>query len=244
MALHRELIKRRPSSYPRRWLAKRLGVSRRTINAYNQLIPIHSRAMFLETPINWKTIERLPFEEAMPGAFLVTLQGKKYPALRTIAAQLLANSESICLKERTVNFYWYGDVEPPIAEFIHIREKQIRKQEIQEAFLVQTSRSKSSVPNREPFHQPVLKQASPAQMLHKDFRKPLADTSQEALAQHIYRTLNTQADKQLSLANARRITHMQSEDRVRAALNCVQQRKMILNPVGFLTTLLRSNRLA
>jgi len=240
MALHRELIKRRPGAYPRRWLAKRLGVSRRTISTYNQLIPIHTRAMFLETPINWKTIERLPLDEAISGAFLLTQPGKKYPALRTIASRLLAHGESLCLKERTVNFYWYGDGEPPIPEFIQISEKQVQKQAAQTAFLAQTSGSKSSEPHLKPFHKPTLKQVSAAKPLHKDFHKPFADMSQETLAQQIYLTLNTQADKRLSLVNARRIVLMQSEERVRAALNRVQRRKTVTNPVGFLMTLLRS----
>ncbi len=239
MALHRELIKRRPGSYPQRWLAQRLGVSKRTINAYNQLIPIHSRAMFLETPINWKTIERLPFDEALQGAFLQTGQGKKYPALRNIAARLLANGHNLSLNERTVNFYWYGDVEPPMPEFIQGREKQVQKQAAQTAFLAQIKPSTSSEAYPKPRHQAVNTAKTPPKNIHK----PLADTGLEALAQHFYCTLNTPLDKCLSLVNARRIVLMQSEDQVRAALKCLQQRKTITNPTGFLMTLLRSNHL-
>ncbi|MBA3874293.1 MAG: bifunctional DNA primase/polymerase [Anaerolineae bacterium] len=238
MALHRELIKRRPGSYPQRWLAQRLGVSRRTIHAYNQLIPIHSRAMFLETFINWKTIERLPFDEALQGAFLQTGQGKKYPALRIIAAQLLANGHSLSLNERTVNFYWYGDVEPPMPQMIQIRHQQVQKQLAQTAFLAQIKPSTSSEAYLRPRHQPVNVAKTP-----KNIHRPLADTGQEALVQHIYNTLNTAVDKHLSLVNARRIVLMHSEDRVRAALKCLQQRKTVINPTGFLTTLLRSNHL-
>jgi hypothetical protein len=240
MALHRELIKRRPGSYPQRWLAQRLGVSRRTIHAYNQLIPIHSRAMFLETPIHWKTIERLPFDEALQGAFLRTEQGKKYPALRMIASWLLANGQSLSLNERTVNFYWYGDVEPPIAAFRQVSNKQVQKQATQAAFLAQTSPSQSSQPDPKSIPQPVLKPVSAAKTSLKNFRKPFADSHQEALAQHIYLSLNILTDKRLSLVNARRIVLMQSEDRVRAALKCLQQRKIVTNPTGFLMTLLRS----
>ncbi|MEP6984281.1 MAG: hypothetical protein ABI970_01690, partial [Chloroflexota bacterium] len=242
MALHRELIKRRPGSYPQRWLAQRLGVSRRTISAYNQLIPIHSRAMFLETPINWKTIERLPLDEALQGAFLQTGQGKKYPALRIIASWLLTNGESLCLNQRTVNFYWYGDVEPPIPELVQVRQKQIQKQAAQEAFLAQIKPVMSSEDDPKPLHQPVLKLVSAATTSPKNVHKPLANTHQEALAQHLYRTLNTPLDKRLSLVNARRIVLMQSEDRIRAALKCLQQRKTITNPTGFLMTLLRSTQ--
>ena len=88
-------------------------------------------------------------------------------------------------------------------------------------------------------HQAVSAAKTPPKNIHK----PLADTGQEALAQHIYGTLNTPLDKRLSLVNARRIVLMQSEDRVRAALKCLQQRKTVTNPTGFLMTLLRSNHL-
>ena len=130
MALHRELIKRRPSQYPRRWLAQRLGVNTRTIAAYNSLIPIHSKEMHIETPITWKTIERLPFDEPLQGAVLVTLRGKRYPALRMIASRLLAMGQGITLKQQTVNYYWYGEEEPlievladtPFLDWLPLRE--------------------------------------------------------------------------------------------------------------------------
>ena len=173
------------------------------------------------------------------GHFYRQGRGKKYPALRIIAAQLLANGHSLSLNERTVNFYWYGDVEPPMPEFIQVRDKQVQKQAAQTAFLAQIKPSTSPEVYLKPRHQPVHAAKTPP----KNIRKPLADTGQEALAQHIYGTLNTAIDKRLSLVNARRIVLMQSEDQVRAALKCLQQRKTISNPTGFLMTLLRSNHL-
>jgi len=109
MALHRELVKRRSGSYVRYWLASRLGICRRTVDAYTRLLPIHSRAMFIETAIHWKTTERLPVDERLRGAFLQTAEGKKYPALRDIACRLLAQGEVLCLKQQTANFYWYEE---------------------------------------------------------------------------------------------------------------------------------------
>lgn len=109
MALHRELVKRRSGSYSKYWLSSRLGICRRTVDVYTQLLPIHSRAMFIETAIHWKTIERLPLDEALRGAFLQTAGGKRYPALRPIACRLLAKREHLCLKQQTANFYWYEE---------------------------------------------------------------------------------------------------------------------------------------
>ncbi len=113
MALHRELIKRRPAEYSRRWLANRLGVSRRTINTYNRLIPIHTRPTYQESGLSWASIDSLLSDEALAGAFIETLTGKKYPALHAIAANLLAKGTYIRLKQRTSNLYWYGSDDPP-----------------------------------------------------------------------------------------------------------------------------------
>jgi hypothetical protein len=113
MALHRELIKRRKGSYSKFWLAARLGICQRTIYAYTRLLPIHSRAMFIETTVHWKTVEHLPLDEPLRGAFLQTAQGKRYPALRQIACRLLARREKICLKQQTANFYWYDTGQTP-----------------------------------------------------------------------------------------------------------------------------------
>ena len=109
MAMYRELIKRRKGAYSKYWLASRLGICQRTIHTYTQSLPIHSRPMFIETAVHWKTIERLPQDEPLRGAFLQTAHGKKYPALRQIACRLLANRERLYLKQQTVNFYWYDE---------------------------------------------------------------------------------------------------------------------------------------
>ncbi len=116
MALHRELIKRRPAEYTRAWLAGRLGVSRRTLDAYNTLIPIQRTATYLTTPLSWSSLDRLPLDEPMAGAYIETLYGKKYPALRSIAGHLMAKGTFIRLQQRVGNYYWYGTDQPPMPE--------------------------------------------------------------------------------------------------------------------------------
>ncbi len=113
MALHRELIKRRPAEYTYRWLAHRLGVSRRTLSTYNRLIPIHSQPTYHETALSWNNVNSLLNDEILAGSHIETLPGKKYPALRSIACRLLAKGTYIRLKQRKGNFYWYGSDNPP-----------------------------------------------------------------------------------------------------------------------------------
>ncbi len=113
MALQRELIKRRPGEYTYRWMAKRLGVSRRTISTYNRLIPIHSQPTYHETVLSWTNINVLLSDEVLSGSHIETILGKKYPALRAVAANLLAKGTFIRLKQRKGNLYWYGSNDPP-----------------------------------------------------------------------------------------------------------------------------------
>lgn len=114
-AIHRELIKRRPGLYLRRWLARRLGVCIRTLQAYNHAIPIQARPTYLEMPVTWSTLHRIPDEFEVGGAFLQDEAGKRYPARRVIAVQLLRTRRHIIYKRRDVNYYFYGDSPPDIA---------------------------------------------------------------------------------------------------------------------------------
>jgi len=251
MALHRELLKRRPGTYPKRWLAARLGVSRRTIYTYNQLLPIHSRAMFLETPISWKTVTRLPLDEALQGAYLQTVRGKKYPALRQIASRLLARGEGLCLKQQTANYYWYGDVEPSPLVWASLTQQQAEKQEVIESFIAYqptvdySSLSQAvqpvlsvSKPKKPPVSKPV---SSP-----NDYKKALDNTAHEAFATQLYNILNqfggTEFHK-LSQASARWLATSYDEKLLHATLDTLKTRaasQPIRNPVGFFITLIRS----
>ncbi|MEO8607209.1 MAG: bifunctional DNA primase/polymerase [Chloroflexota bacterium] len=130
MAAHRELIKRRPGKYPRRWLAKRLGVRVETIDTYNQEIPIHRLEQFIEKRIYWSNIRLVPDDTMqIDGAFLEDSRGKRYPAKRSIAAKLLGQGQSLTYKRQDANYYWYGDDCPDLgvlygqapAQYLHNR---------------------------------------------------------------------------------------------------------------------------
>ncbi len=256
MALHRELIKRRPGSYPKRWLAARLGVSRRTIFTYNQLMPIHSRAMFLETPIHWKTITRLPLDEPLQGAYVQTLRGKKFPALRQIASNLLAKGETLCLKQQTASYYWYGDCEPSPLEWVKLATQQAQKQEALEAFLSQPPAAPPII------SQPIMidppRSFTPVSKPHKsnlifsphDYKKPLKNDSHETLATQLYEVLNSIGGpefQKLSRATARHLATTVDPALLSATLATLKQRaaaQIIRNPVGFFITLIRGSKRA
>ncbi|MBZ0300998.1 MAG: bifunctional DNA primase/polymerase [Anaerolineae bacterium] len=116
MAAHRELIRRRPGRYPRRWLAQRLGVDTDTLDTYNRDIPIQVRHCYAEKTIAWYNLSDIPLALDLPGTFLEDETGKRYPAKREIARKLLAWKHTVVYKQQDVNAYWYADAEvsPPI----------------------------------------------------------------------------------------------------------------------------------
>lgn len=239
MALHRELIKRRPGSYPLGWLARRLGVNRRTIATYNQLIPIHSREMHIETPLNWGNIARLlPMDEPIQGAVLIGKGGKRYPALRAIAARLLARGEGITLKQQTANFYWFG-TEEPFIERIRIQQEVVIGQQRIEMFVAKQQTTARNIPSNPPTTKAVRSKPLSA----PNYRRPLKGERLEAHAQQLYNTLNQNGveGKQLSLNNARRLIVTYGENAVSCALDLLQKRPNVTNHTGFIVTILRSS---
>ncbi|MBZ0297843.1 MAG: bifunctional DNA primase/polymerase, partial [Anaerolineae bacterium] len=60
MALQRQLFRRRPGQYSRRWLAKRLGITIRTCQRYDHEAGYSARPMFRETLMAWADARALP----------------------------------------------------------------------------------------------------------------------------------------------------------------------------------------
>ncbi len=115
-ALHRELIRRRPGQYSGNWLAARLGLSKRSIQRYRQDVPLKQRPMYHTTWITWQTLEKLPHEADVEGAFLQDATGKRYPATQAIARRLLGRGLSIAYQRQTSNYYWHQEttIDPQI----------------------------------------------------------------------------------------------------------------------------------
>jgi hypothetical protein len=115
-AMQREFIKRRPGLYSMNWLADRLGVTKRTLQRYRPNIPIQQKATFQRTNITWDSLNLVPDDVEVFGAFLEDTSGKKYPPKRDIAMWLLKCKKNVLYVRQAVNYYWHPDTPPsPLA---------------------------------------------------------------------------------------------------------------------------------
>ncbi|MAS36295.1 MAG: hypothetical protein CL610_19985 [Anaerolineaceae bacterium] len=232
MAVHRAFIQRRPGMYPRRWLARRLGVGTVTLDAYNREIPINVRHCYAENPISWRNIHAIPDSLDLPGTFLQDDTGKRYPAKQVIARRLLAQKRSITLNHQAVNFYWYGEL-PQWSGPVAARAEPA----VQQVFA--------------PF-QPFMPPYQPGVSQHKSARdistkeyphmQPTAHRADaEKLAARVYQQVNRLAasDQQISRANARKLVDTYGVGAVRQTLDRLRhlhKQGMVRNPAGFLVT--------
>lgn len=108
-ALHKRFVQRCPGQFPARWLAKRLGVSVRTINRYNASDSgIHVIPVYIDTPLYWRDINWIS-PEPLPGTCLVDENQKRYPAIPQLARKLIAAGRKLLYRRRWVNYYCYAE---------------------------------------------------------------------------------------------------------------------------------------
>jgi len=94
-ALHRELIVRLSPIIRVDWYANRLGVHRRTIFRYNLQLGVITTPTVIKDMLTIETIKILSDNDSSeikgftPGKWLETLSGKRYPALKSIAHNLI-----------------------------------------------------------------------------------------------------------------------------------------------------------
>ncbi len=153
--LEREFIKRAPGLYPRRWLAKRLGISVRTSQRYRQDLPIKQREMFFKTMITWENVDSIPETAEPEGIFLQDETGKRYPPVCQLAAKLLAEGRTVFLMHQDVNYYWHPDTPPsPLAMLgIHPKQYQAAKY-LSEAFESAQPTNKAGAWMKKPLNPP------------------------------------------------------------------------------------------
>lgn len=107
-AMHRAFICRCSGHYPRGWLAKRLGVSIRTLQRYHALdANIHLIPVFLYSRLTWQNLACIS-DECLWGTFLEDSAGKRYPPLKVIARKFLKENIPINYLRQGVNYYCYG----------------------------------------------------------------------------------------------------------------------------------------
>jgi hypothetical protein len=127
LALHRELIVRRPGLYSRRFLAARLGVTVRTVQGYHQPAGVKVAPMFLEQLVAWHNVDSLLQTHKgslADGVFLRDERGKRYPALKQIAVRLLAKDHLVLLVQQTANYYYVGERPPAVSITYGIHPEQ------------------------------------------------------------------------------------------------------------------------
>lgn len=101
MALHKALIKRLQPEYSAKWHAKRLGVSKRTIQQYNQDMGVVRTSVIRYQTVNWQNVDQDAIYGKMnqsgitPGQWLQSKDGKRYPAKKGIALRLLKQRETV-----------------------------------------------------------------------------------------------------------------------------------------------------
>lgn len=111
-ALHRELIRRRPGIYSQAWLGRRLHVTPRTIQRYNQHEGIQSRQTFETIRITWSNLNQIPASKLYKRAgldaqpyFLQDGSGRRYPPQKGIAQKLLCRKQDVWLTRRSLCHY-------------------------------------------------------------------------------------------------------------------------------------------
>jgi hypothetical protein len=257
-AVHRELIKRRPGQYPVSWLAARLGVSVSTEQRYNQEIPITVIPMYTEIPLFWWNLEQIPGDMGgVPGVFLQDERGKRYPAQRLIACKLIGKGQRVSLMRRVCNYYCYGEyslaagntvkhheqhpwalrpnggIKPYLTRFIGQRARSLQTKSGQHE---QSSISEAD----KAVYQPPLINKKP-RLSQRKYRKPLADTGREALAQRLYALVRSLSPgNHISESNARKLVDQYDTRLVEHALMRLGRDQRVYNPAGFIITYLRS----
>lgn len=105
--LHEKLLERRPGHYARRWLAKRLGVSRWTARRYEKARDISVQTAYSDDKLTWSNARRLPETRARftRGVFIETGDGQRFPAVRGLALRLLKQGQDALLRQQHGNYY-------------------------------------------------------------------------------------------------------------------------------------------
>ena len=106
-AIHRELLRRRPGLYSRKLLARRLGVSVRSVQRYHRNACVRVRFAFRQREIFWETLSNVPKKDDVPphSAFLQDETGKRYPMDISIVKWLLTRRKRVFLMYQLPNHY-------------------------------------------------------------------------------------------------------------------------------------------
>jgi hypothetical protein len=256
--LNRELIARRPAKYSQNWLGKRLNVSTKSIQRYLKLCKIKSRYSFHETQIDWGNVNTIPSAYAAKRAgfdsrpyFLQDEQGKRYPAMATIAQKLLQAGHGVWLMRRDCKHYWIEEEKPVLS-----LEERFSAQNLERRFRFLSYPEPMLLPVRvaspieiealpelekqalRPAVMPVAKQRAAKPSSKKpNYKEPLPLSSDEWLAHKVYKAAGN-----LQLIEARQMLQLYGRElvgKVLGRMEYLKERGNIQNPAGFLKDALR-----
>ncbi len=267
LAAHRELIRRRPGTYLRQWLGDRLGVSGPTIWRYSHAIDgLQVTSTFTATAIGWWNLKNVPASLGdTSGTCLEDETGKRWPALKAIAAKLLRQGRAVRLLVQSLSYYAFDmgrpnglgrevveprcpSNEPALMTFGQRVERFARTLRVHDA----PEPAATPNPDRQPKTAPVPRVESLPEPKHppkrptrpRHYRHPLRDPAAEALAAQVYERINRLTivrDQRISLATARRWVDQTGEDAIHEALQLLNRRAQVVKPAGWFATLLRSS---
>jgi hypothetical protein len=246
-ALHLGLLQRRPGVYSQALLARRLGISRRSVRRYNRELAVQVSPTFTETPVLWLNIEELPPAQTvarhnlrLDGQFLLDDTGKRWPLKREIAEQLLRQGRRVSRMRQGCNHY--AVVLPPPAAQPAVQPSATAAIAPGSVLPARPASDRPDLTREGPFlgcaALPAVKtRKSAAGASRRRFRRPLLEAADERLAQRAQQQV-----PDLSLANARRLVQTYDRESVAAALrklDWLQTHANVNRPSGMLITLAR-----
>jgi hypothetical protein len=205
------------------------------------------------------------------GVFLEDTKGKKYPPKREIARKLLVEKQQVILKQRLPNYWWYGDAQKAMpvrlqADYYAILEQMNEKakwrqrsfipryeypvvatKSMENIFSVPCQDTRTESPATRNMSKPIPIQRPARHGQKTKYRQPLSNSEGEAFAQYALQVIIDMSqgkEDQITIASVRRLVDRYGEKAVQRAINSTAKRQNVRKPIGFISTLLRSEKVA
>ncbi len=234
-AVHTALFDRRPGQYSRSWLARRLGVSARTVRRYNRQANVTVTPMFHQQPLTWRSLSALAEGEINGkrfGAFLQDENGKRYPPLLPVARKLLSQKRVVTFNRQLPNHYTMAAATPLCTNAASARGTPAFPANLVQNPVFASGNCAAAPPALEVAQSPPTPPPQPDKAAHP----PLTDADQ-AVAQQ----LHTLGQGKLSLRRAQSLVQQYGRFAVDDVVETLRQRgEAVTNPAGFATALLQA----
>ncbi|MFN8531856.1 MAG: bifunctional DNA primase/polymerase [Anaerolineae bacterium] len=242
-ALEREFIKRRPGQYPQTWLAKRLGVTARSIYSYHAAESIQAEETFESLPLTWDNLEQVipsPLMARLAGVdtqswFMEDQLGRRFPAKSGLVYKLMGQGRRLTLKKRTFSTYKY--IDPVLETAVWWEILHPKQDSAWHLTQPKTEPLQLELPAPMPKSPPEIKKRQPY------YRTALEDEDDERAAQRVYQTIERLSGaKTLSLSNSRCLVDLYGSEVVVSTLRrmeALHHKGEIAHHAGFLITAAR-----